>query len=74
MPPHPLRNFEIPNYFENGKKLKADLSGNSSPKKEDKTYFLNLNGYLQTGLIEDHYMDIKQSITFLILLLFKISH
>lgn len=74
MPAHPLRNFEIPDYFENGKKLKGDLSGNSLPKKEDKTFFLNLNGYLQTGLIEYHYMDKKQSIKFLILLLSKIFH
>ena len=62
MPSHPLRNFETQNYFENGKEFNRDLSGKSLPKGKNKTYILNLNGYLPSGLIEFHCMDIKSKV------------
>ena len=44
--PHPLTNFEIQNYYQNGPRFNGVLSRNNLPKKKkDGAYIINLDEY-----------------------------
>ena len=43
MPPHPLRNFEIQNYYQNEPKFNGVYSRNNLPKIKDWAYIINLD-------------------------------
>ena len=44
--PHPLTNFEIQNYYQNGPRFNGVFSRNKLPKKKkDGAYIINLNEY-----------------------------
>ena len=50
MPPHPLTNFEIQNYYQNKPKFNGVYSRNNSPKIKDGAYVINLDKheYIET--------------------------
>ena len=43
MPPHPLRYFEIQNYYQNEPKFNGVYSINNFPKIKDGTYVIKCN-------------------------------
>ena len=45
MPPHPLTNFEIQQYYQNEPKYNGVYSRNNLPKIKDGTYIINLDEY-----------------------------
>ena len=45
MPPHPLTNFEIQNYYQNKSKFNGVYSRNNLPKLKDGVYVINLDEY-----------------------------
>ena len=45
MPPHPLTNFEIQNYFQNESKFNGVYSRNNLPKIKKGAYVINLDEY-----------------------------
>ena len=45
MPPHPLTNFEIQNYYQNKSKFNGVYSRNNLPKLKDDVYVINLDEY-----------------------------
>ena len=50
MPPHPLTNFEIQNYYENEPRFNGVFSRDNLPEKiEDGEYVINLDEYEDTG-------------------------
>ena len=53
MPPHPLRNFEIQNYYQNEPKFNGAYSRNSLPKIKDGAYVINLDEYKS---VETHWI------------------
>ena len=51
MPPHPLINFEIQNYFQKEPKFIFNVySGNNLSKIKDVTYIINLDEYESIGI------------------------
>ena len=53
MPPHPLTNFEIQNYYQNKPKFNGVYSRNNSPKIKDGAYVINLDKH---EYIETHWI------------------
>ena len=49
MPPHPLTNFKIQKYCQNGPKLNGVYSRNNLPKIKDGTYAINLGDFVSIG-------------------------
>ena len=50
MPPHPLKNFEIQNYYKNEPRSNGVFSRNNLPKKiKDGAYVINLDEYADVG-------------------------
>ena len=49
MPLHPLNNFEIQKYYQNGPKFNGVYSTNNLPKIKDDTYVINLDLYETIG-------------------------
>ena len=50
MPPHPLINFKMQNYYENEPRLKGVYSRNNLPEKiKDGAYVINLDEYADSG-------------------------
>ena len=50
MPPHPLTNFEIQNYYQNKPKFNVVYSGDNLPNKiKDWAYVKNLDEYSDIG-------------------------
>ena len=49
MPPHPLTNFEIQNYYQNEPNFNGVYSRNNLPKIKDRTYIKNLDEYESIG-------------------------
>ena len=50
MPPHPLTNFEIQKYYENGPRFIGDFSNDNLPKKvKDGAYVISLDEYADIG-------------------------
>ena len=45
MPPHPLKNFEIPKYYQNEPKFNGVYSRNNLPEIKDEAYVINLDEY-----------------------------
>ena len=45
MPPHPLTNFEMQNYYQNKSKFNGVYSRNNLPKIKDGVYVINLDEY-----------------------------
>ena len=51
IPPHPLTNFEIQKYYQNGRKFKGVYSRNNLTKKiKDEAYVINLDNYADKGI------------------------
>ena len=51
IPPHPLTNFEIQKYYQNGPKIKGVYSRNNLTKKiKDEAYVINLDNYADKGI------------------------
>ena len=48
MPPHPLTNFEVQNYYQSEPKPNCAYLRNNLPKIKDGTYIINLNEYEST--------------------------
>ena len=52
MPPHPLTNFEIQNYYQNEPRFNAIFSRNNMPQKlKDGVYVINLDEYADQTLV-----------------------
>ena len=50
MPPHPLINFKMQNYYENEPRLKGVYSRNNLPEKiKDGAYVINIDEYADSG-------------------------
>ena len=50
MPPYPLTNFEIQEYYQNGTRFNGVYSRNNLPKRtKDETYVINLDEYADIG-------------------------
>ena len=50
MPPHPLTNFDIQNYYQNEPRFNSVYSRNNLPKKvKDGAYVTNLDEYADVG-------------------------
>ena len=50
MPPHPLTNFEIQEYYKNEQRFNGAFSRNNLPKKiKDGAYVINLDEYADVG-------------------------
>ena len=49
MPPHPLTNFEIQNYYENEAKFQGVYSRNNLSAIKSGTYIMNLDEYESIG-------------------------
>ena len=49
MPPHPLTNFEIQQYYQNKTKLNSTCLGNKLPTIKDEAYVINLDEYELIG-------------------------
>ena len=49
MPPHPLTNFEIQQYYQNKTKLNSICLGNKLPTIKDEAYVINLDEYELIG-------------------------
>ena len=49
MPPHPLTNFEIQQYYQNKTKLNSICLGNKLPTIKDEAYVINLGEYELIG-------------------------
>ena len=50
MPPHPLTNFEMKNYYENEPRFNSVFSRDNLPKTiKNGTYVINLDGYEGVG-------------------------
>ena len=50
MPPHPLTNFEIQEYYKNEPRFNGVFSRNNLPKKiKDGAYIINLDEYADVG-------------------------
>ena len=47
--PHPLRNFEIQNFYQNESKFNGVYSRNNLPKIKDGAYVINLDEYKSIG-------------------------
>ena len=51
IPPHPLTNFEIQKYYQNGPKFNGVYSRNNLTKKiKDEAYVINLDKYADKGI------------------------
>ena len=51
IPPHPLTNFKIQKYYQNGPKFKGVYSRNNLTKKiKDEAYVINLDNYADKGI------------------------
>ena len=51
MPPHPLRNLEIQNYYQNEPKFNGVYSRNNLPKIKHGAYLLTLDEYINRNSI-----------------------
>ena len=49
MPPHPLTNFEIINYYKNEPRFNGVYSRNTLPKIKNGAYVVNLDQYADSG-------------------------
>ena len=49
IPPHPLTNFEIQNYYKNEPRFNGVYSRDDLPKKKDGAYIINLDEYSDIG-------------------------
>ena len=49
MPPHPLTNFEIQNYYSNESKFNGIYSRNNLPKIKDESHVMNLEEFQSIG-------------------------
>ena len=49
MLPHPLKNFEIKNYYQNEPRFNGVYSRNNLPKIKDKVYLMNLDELKSIG-------------------------
>ena len=49
MPPHPLTNFEIENYYQNERKFNGVYSRNNLPKIRNRAYVINLDEFKSIG-------------------------
>ena len=49
MSPHPLKSFEIQNYYQNEPKLNGVYSRNNLPKIKDGAYVINLDEFKSIG-------------------------
>ena len=49
MPPHPLPNFEIQNYYQNGPRFNGVCSRDNLPRIRDRAYIINLDKYSDIG-------------------------
>ena len=60
MPPHPLTNFEIQQYYQNKTKLNSICLGNKLPTIKDEAYVINLDEY---ELIGTHWIALHEKVT-----------
>ena len=49
MPPHPLANFEIQNYYQNEPRSNGVYSRDNLPKIKDRAYIINFDEYSDIG-------------------------
>ena len=49
MPPHPLKNFEMQNYYQNEPNFNDVYSRNYSAKTKDRAYIINLDEFKSIG-------------------------
>ena len=49
MPPHPLPNFEIQKYYQNGPRFNGVCSRDNLPRIRDRAYIINLDKYSDIG-------------------------
>ena len=49
MPPHPLKNFEIQNYYKNEPKFNGFYSRNNLPEIKNGAYVINLDEHVDIG-------------------------
>ena len=49
MPPHPLKNFEMQNYYQNEPNFSDVYSRNYSAKTKDRAYIINLDEFKSIG-------------------------
>ena len=49
MPPHPLTNFEIKEYYEKEPRFNGVYSGDNLPKRKNGAYVINLDEYADIG-------------------------
>ena len=49
MPPHPLTNFEIQNFYQNEPRFNGVFSRDNLPKIKDGAHITNLDEYSDTG-------------------------
>ena len=49
MPPHPLTNFEMQEYYQNKPKFSGVYSRNNLPKIKDGAYVINLDKFKSMG-------------------------
>ena len=49
MPPHPLTNFEIQKYYQNGPRFNGVYSRDNLPEIKDGAYVINLDEYSDIG-------------------------
>ena len=49
MPPHPLKNFEIHNYYQHEPKFNGVYSRKNLPKLKYRAYLINLENYKSIG-------------------------
>ena len=67
MSPHPLTNFEIQKYYQNGPRFKGYYSRDNLPKVKDGAYVINLNECSDIGT---HWIALYVQIMMLLILQF----
>ena len=72
MPPHPLTNFELEEYYENEPRFNGVFSRNNLPKKiKDGAYVTNLDEYADVGTHWIALFVTKRKLFILIVLVLK---
>ena len=56
MPPHPLTNFEIQNFYQSKPKFNGVYSRNILPKIKDGAYVINPDKFKSIGIHGKHHM------------------
>ena len=72
MPPHPLTNFEIQNYYQNERIFNVVYSKNNLPKINDGTQIINFDEYES---IATHWIDLYLNVNSIVYFKsFKVKH